>query len=207
MIGTYPNRLSFYKNHDFDRTILLPDDAQQVQVEPTEDGNWKIDYLLQDEKREFTGRSRIWIDPKKAYSVLRCESEVHDPQSQFRDVYTTKPKLYGNTWFPEEIRTVRMVAEKVIHEEVIRITKASFNLPISDEEFDWKSFGLPVGREVHHDGNLLYWDGENLTNSFIGPGLPPVEYAGKWRWILILSINILVCGYIAFRLFLKSQKN
>jgi hypothetical protein len=124
-------------------------------------------------------------------------------------LYENKPKKYGHYWFPEEIINIREKEGKVTDEEKIKITKAEFNQDVSDDEFELKSLGLPIGREVIQDSTLKYWDGEKLVGTFVGPGLPPQEtnHNNMRRWIFIMMINALACAYIAARIYLKTKKN
>ncbi|MDR1491835.1 MAG: hypothetical protein LBT05_03820 [Planctomycetaceae bacterium] len=210
MIGIAPMDLGFFKNYSFDVTLLLPDDAEQIEITPDKIGGyktWKLSY--QRRRSDYYQETQTWIAPDLDYLVLKSESlEKYSFMTQ-KWRYENKPKKYGCHWFPEEIITICEKEGKVTDEEKIKIIRAEFNQNVSDDEFELKSLGLPMGREVIQDSTLKYWDGEKLVGTFVGPGLPSQEinHNKMRRWVFIMTINALACAYIAARIYLKNEKN
>jgi hypothetical protein len=211
LLGICPHELAIIKNFEFARTFLLPDNAKNISVtDDIVDGLPMKKISFEVESPNYSESTLRWIIPERDYSVLRSESisTYHKEKRIVKTVFQTELKKYGDVWFPEKISTVEEVNSVVANEETVTTAKAVFNQAINDNEFSINSLGLPIGREVHHNDQATYWDGERLVDEPFD--IEALENSSRVRqWAILLLINAVICGYVALRFYIhyKNYRN
>ena len=150
-------------NMEYEQIFLNPK-RDQFKVEAgTDEGEpvWKVSFRPTWGKKER--RIEYWLSKNQGglpvYIGVRL-SDGHLVQS-----LRTKLRKHGadGVWFPSQVVFRKIREGKVTVEEVVTVEDATFGQDIPDETFTLAGLGLPKGRTVEREEDVLVWDGNRLV--------------------------------------------
>jgi len=117
---------------------------------------YKVSYQV----RSVSISNSYWINPRKGYNLVRCES-ASEELGMYISYVVTLDKFAANNgeiWFPQEIFYKRRVRDNVFEEKIVL---ESVVLDVRDETpFTLAGLGIPVGYRVEYfEEGARYWDG------------------------------------------------
>ncbi len=184
-------------------THFLRPDRDQFQIEASiheEEPIWKVRYRIPRTGRPATGE--YWLAPKKGGMPVYIEVSGGEGKESTKQSVEVKLRRYGSkgTWFPEQVVFRYFQGGKVVDEEVDLVKEAVFDEAVSERIFRVEGLGLPKGRVVSVDGELMIWTGERLRPKIHGQDDVIEEQngtSGKAYRIWIGALNAIVLGCVA----------
>jgi hypothetical protein len=178
-------------------------DRDQFRVEAGIDGGepiWKVRYRIPRAGRPAFGE--YWLAPKKGGMPIYIEVSGGEGNQSTKQSVKVNLRQYGpnGIWFPEQVVFRYFQGASVVDEEVDSVEEAVFGESVPDRLFTVAGLGLPKGRVVSLDGDLMIWSGERLSPKIHGED-DALEEVQKPSWntsrIWLIALNSIVLACIA----------
>lgn len=148
VLGMAPSGFEALGSYGLEDMLLRADRRFTSMTEIEHDGQqiWECRYSIGTEVDEHC---TTWIAPTLGYSLLRYHSDGRHQDNRWSTELLVTPEFYpdASVWYPKEVTYRRVVNGQLVREELITVDSATFNMPISAEEFTTEGLNLPDGTE------------------------------------------------------------
>lgn len=124
---------------------------------------WKVSFQFQGRDEPLYGK--YWLSRDKGGLPVYIEARSGEGEEERLRSITTALKKYGDddVWFPKEVVLRIKRGGRVVREEVATVEDAVFGDKVGKETFALAGLGLPKGAPVNVDGEILFWNGDQLV--------------------------------------------
>jgi hypothetical protein len=123
--------------------------------------------LITTSDQQGDGQIKLWIDPRKGPSLIRCERRLKTSRGTYLDIYESQLEQFGDVWFPTRTscRHYKNWFPVPISSEITTLSNVEINQEIDDEVFSLPAMMVEPGDAVSTPEGMAIWDGEKLISS------------------------------------------
>jgi len=122
--------------------------------------------LITTSDQQGDGQIKLWIDPRKGPSLIRCERRLKTSRGTYLDVYESQLEQFGDDWFPTKTTCLRFKNwfPVPLGIEITTLSNVEVNQEIDDAVFSLSAMSVDPGDAVSTPDGTAIWDGEQLIS-------------------------------------------